>query len=183
MVRRKSYKLERQPPGYTYGEAEIALAAALGIDAKHRGLLRARLKNLQRLGLPGTAPGKGARARYTRTQLGQWLLAMLIADVGIDPTIVVQAVKAQWKGLEPWTIQAADWEAARGDSVWVALRPGLAASAWRRENAGLLISMFRSSPRSDNLAQMASSARDAWICLLDFTRPSIHLENALPQRS
>jgi hypothetical protein len=176
------HKLERQPPGYTYGEAEVALAAGLGIDAKHQTLLRARLKNLQRLGLPGTAPGKGARARYTRTQLGQWLLAMMMADVGIDPTIVVQAIKAQWKTLEPWITQATDLEARSESPVWLVLWPGLAASAWRGESAGLPISMFRSSPRSNDLAQIAASARDRWVCLLNFTRPSTRLENALPPR-
>jgi hypothetical protein len=182
MVRRDLHKLERQPSGYTYGEAEIALADALVIDVKHRGLLRARLKNLQRLGLPGTTPGKGTRARYTRTQVDQWLLAMMVADVGIDPTIVVQAIKAQWKTLEPWILQATDLEARSESPVWLVLWPGLAASAWRGKSAGLSIVMFRSSPRSNHLAQMVVSARDNWICLLNFTRPSTRLENALPPR-
>jgi hypothetical protein len=184
MVRTKSHRLERQPSGYTYGEAEVALADALIIDAKHRRLLRARLKNLQRLGLPGTAPGKGARARYTRAQLGMWLLAMLVADTGIDPTIVVQAIKAQWKALEPWIARATDVEARSESPVLIALYPGLAGSAWRGRGPSLSIEMFQPAPRSDELAQlvMGAGARDKWICLLNFTRPSNRLKNALLPR-
>jgi hypothetical protein len=182
MVRTKSHKLERQPPDYTYGEAEVALTTALGIDAKHRGLLRARLKNLQRLGLPGTAPGKGARARYTRAQMAMWLLAMIVADVGIDPTIVVQAIKARWKALEPWIPQATDLEAQSESPVWIALYPKLAGSAWSGGGPSLSIEIFRSSPRPNELGQLVVGARDKWVCLLNFTRPSTRLENALPPR-
>jgi hypothetical protein len=182
MVRRNAHKLERRPSGYTYGEAEVALAVALGIDAKHRRLLRARLKNLQRLGLPGTMPGKGARAYYSRAQMGQWLLAMLAADVGIDPTIVVQAIKEQWKNLEPWIAQATDREAQSESPVWAALWPGLAAGAWRRGGPSLSIEMFRVPPRSNELAQVAMGARDKWVCLLNFTRPATRLDNALSPR-
>ena len=135
--------MEQPPRGYTYAEAETALVRALDVDAKDRTLLRARLKNLQRLGLPGTAPGKGARARYTRAQVGMWLLAMLVADTGIDPTIVVQTIKTQWKYLEPWIPQATDMEAISENPVWIVLSPRLAASAWKSGSPSLGIEMFR----------------------------------------
>jgi len=157
------------------------MLTALRIDAQHRGLLRARLKNLQRLGLPGTAPGKGARARYTRAQLGMWLLAMLVADTGIDPTIVVRAIKAQWKELAPWIAQATDVEAQSGRPVWVVLRPGLAGAAWGGGGPSLLIEMLRPDPRSNELIQlvMGASARDKWVSLLNFSRSATRLETAL----
>jgi len=110
-------------------------------------------------------------------------LAMMVADVGIDPTIVVQAIKAQWKTLEPWIAQATDVEARSGSPVWIAGWPGLAGSAWRGGGPGLSIEMFRPAPRSNELAQLVMGARDRWICLLDFTRPMNRLENALPPRN
>jgi hypothetical protein len=185
MVRRKSHKLEQQPPGYTYGDAERALLTALDIEAKHRGLLRARLKNLQRLGLPGTAPGKGARARYTRAQLKMWLLAMLMADTGIDPSIVAQAIKTQWKGLMPEIDQATDSDAQSGKSpVWVALYPRLAGGAWKEGRPGLTINMFRLAAGPDEIAQivMGAGERDRPICLFHFSRPATRLVSALAYR-
>jgi hypothetical protein len=184
MVRRNLHKLEQPPPGYTYAEAEAALVVALDVHAKDRTLLRARLKNLQRLGLPGTAPGKGARARYTHAQVGMWLLAMLVADTGIDPTIVVQAIRTQWKELEPWIPQATDWEAQSESPVWIALSPRLAAGAWKSGSPSLEIQMFRLSPRSNALAQltMAAGANDRWISWHNFTRPSTRLKTFLVSR-
>jgi hypothetical protein len=189
MVRTKSHKLERQPSGYSFGEAEKALAAVFGIDAKHRRLLVARLKNLMRLGLPGTAPGKGARARYSPAQLNQWLLAMLLADTGIDPTVVVQAIKASWKThLEPVTIRATEMGATSGNPVWIALRPELTVGVWKGET-GLSIQMFQLSSRSNEferlneLGQVVARGADKWICLLNFTPFAYRLKNALPPRS
>jgi hypothetical protein len=200
MVRRDLHKLEQRPRGCTYAEAENALIAALGIEAKHRALLRARLKNLQRLGLPGTAPGKGARARYTHAQVGMWLLAMLVADTGIDPTIVVQAIKARWKDLEPDVLQAMTTEALGENPIWIALWPGLAASAWKSESPNLGIQTFRlfswpneferraiemGASKPTELAQLAMRAgdHDKWTCFLNFARPAARLGRLLPSRS
>ena len=87
-----------ETPRYSYGVVEGALAAVFGIDAKtQRGALRARLKHIQRLGLPGTAAGKGARVSYSLEQAFQWLIALLLSEIGIDPIVIVKTIKKHWK--------------------------------------------------------------------------------------
>jgi hypothetical protein len=174
--------MEQRPSGYSYGECEVALCRALGIEPRHRGLLKARLKNLQRLGLPKIMPGKGTRIRYVRAQLDMWLLAMLMSEAGMDPMIVVQAIKAQWKGLASEIATAADKKMfdAKGP-LWIVLWPRLAGSAWTDGGPSLSIQALREPPRSHELAQIVedAGARDRCICLFNFTRPANRLEAEL----
>ena len=79
---------------YAYGEIERALGTTLGADEKaQKGALRGRLKRIATLGLPPTSPGKGARRLYSRDEALQLLLALLMADAGIDPVLIVPAIK------------------------------------------------------------------------------------------
>jgi hypothetical protein len=87
--------------GFGYGEAEAALAAALGVDAaEQRGWLRGRITNLRRLGLSPREPGSGRRGgapiEYSREDLDRWLVSLEIQAAGIDPTIAVKFIKERW---------------------------------------------------------------------------------------
>jgi hypothetical protein len=182
MARRDLHKMEQRPSGYSYGECEAALCMALGIEPGHRRLLRARLKNLQRLGLPKVTPGKGTRIRYSRAQLDVWLLAMLMSEAGMDPTIVVQAIKAEWKQLAPEIATATDKKLFDTyGPLWVVLWPRLAGSAWADGRPSLSVQVLRDPPRSNDLARIVETAgeRDRCICLFNFTRPANRLQSNL----
>jgi hypothetical protein len=92
-----------------YADVERGLAAALDVDeATQRGPFRQRLKHLQRLGLPGVEPGKGARIEYSDEQVAQLLIALLMSEVGIDPVAAVAVIKERWAFLGKMVKQATD---------------------------------------------------------------------------
>jgi hypothetical protein len=82
--------------GYPYAKVEAALGAALGTDdTAQRGALRGRIKHLQRVGLVAEKPGKGQRLAYDPARIDDWLIALELGKRGLDPTVVVRALKAQ----------------------------------------------------------------------------------------
>ena len=192
MDRTELHKFEQ--PLFEYHEVEAALAAVFEAGSKHQhGALRGRLKNLQRLGL-GTGTGKGARNRYTRMQVYQWLLCLTLMESGVDPSIIIPTVKANWKTLAPLAVQAADVEARSGNSIWIVTWQRLMSHTWRGEPTGLVIEMIRLSPLAPfsfggglprsphDLVQLAMNARDRVLGLIEFTQFASRLENALPSR-
>ena len=54
---------------------------------------RARLKNLQRLGLTPSSPGKGNHQSYSYSDLCDYALAMMLAEFGLEPRRIVSQVK------------------------------------------------------------------------------------------
>jgi hypothetical protein len=176
--------MEQRLSGYSYGEGEFALCRALELEPQHRRLLRAWLKNLQRLGLPKITPSKGTRPRYVRAQLDMWLLAMLASRAGMDPMIVVPAIKASWKTLAPEIATATDGKLLENRGpLWVALWPRLAASAWKDGRPSLSIQMLRAPPNELGQLVEAAGKRNRVIALVNFTSPAIQLEAALLWRS
>ena len=67
-----------------------------GVDAERRGPLKGRLKHLNVLGLPGLNVGRGVRIAYSAEQVAQWLVALLLEECGIDPTVAVKLIQAAW---------------------------------------------------------------------------------------
>jgi hypothetical protein len=93
MVGKNSYETSR----FSYKQVESALAAVFGLDAKTMaGPLRGRLKRLQTLGLPAEKPGKGARIEYSFEQAMQWLIALKMSDLGMDPAVIAKAIHDYW---------------------------------------------------------------------------------------
>jgi hypothetical protein len=119
-------------PRYGYGVVEGSLAAVFGLDAKtQRGPLRGRLKHIQRLGLPGTAAGKGARVSYSLEQACQWLIALLLSEIGIDPAVIVKTIQRHWKSSLARSVQeAVDAEALSGNPILLSIRPRLMSGMW-----------------------------------------------------
>jgi hypothetical protein len=117
---------------YSYGVVEGALAAVFGVDAKtQRGALRARLKHIQRLGLPGTAAGKGARISYSLEQASQWLIALLLSEIGIDPVVIVKTLQKNWgSSLARRVQEAADAGALSSKPILLSIRPRSMSGAW-----------------------------------------------------
>jgi hypothetical protein len=168
MTRTKSNKPER---ALLYGPVEKALAHICWIDEHQKGAFRGKLKHLQRIGLPEIEPGKGRRVAYTRELVFQWLIALLLGQLGIDPVLVVRTVKENWKNVLAPAIEAAISRRARaGNHVYLVLRPRL------MSGGGLQISWFeRHSPIGggiDNLPDAADKefpGMQTWFCAIDLT--------------
>ena len=109
-----------------YGQVEKVLGRIFWIDEQQKGAFRGKLKHLQKLGLPGTEPGKGRRVAYTRELVFQLLLALLFGQLGTDPTLVVRMVKTNWKAVLAPAVEAAiAYRAQMGNRVYLVLRPRL----------------------------------------------------------
>jgi hypothetical protein len=153
-------------PRFSYGAVESALAAVFAADRKtQQGALRGRLKHLQRLGL-GIAAGKGARVHYTLAQASQWLLAMLMNEIGVDPAISVPTIKKAWPQLQRWFERSLDKDALGGNPIWLTLRPQ-PMSGWAKAPAIEWIGAFRwkemrSKQQPYNLLNAANDLE--WVC-------------------
>jgi hypothetical protein len=95
---------------YGYGLIERALGAALDVgEGVQRGALRSRLKRFAQLGLPASLEGQEGRRLYSQEECHQMLVALLLGNIGLDPTVVARAVKKAWKqNLKRGAIEAAD---------------------------------------------------------------------------
>jgi hypothetical protein len=83
---------------YGYGLLEQALGAALDVgESVQRGPLRARLKRLAALKLPAPKPEREGRRLYSLEECHQLLVALLLGNVALDPTVVARAVNKGWK--------------------------------------------------------------------------------------
>jgi hypothetical protein len=129
-VNRKSLD-QFSTPLFAYGAVETALAHIFRASPPvKRGALRGRIKHLAQLGLPGVGRGKGRRVQYSTEHAMQLLVALLIADLGVDPVVIVKLVQAHWKFLLPWIRRATDDEALAGNPVFWTIRPRLMSGAW-----------------------------------------------------
>ena len=81
---------------YRYAEVEDALIAVAGVPESYRTALRARLKNLSRLGVRKEAPGKGARVSYDFDDVCLWAFCLELAQFGMDPARVAMMSSRLW---------------------------------------------------------------------------------------
>jgi hypothetical protein len=125
--------------GYSYSQVEAALRALFSVPVSAEGSFRGRVRHLQRLGLFGIAPGKGSRISYTSVQTNEWMLALLLAQLGVDPIVIVKSVTRERKKLQKWILEAVDDDALAGNEVFLESRPRLMSSAWSsKKAAGIL---------------------------------------------
>jgi hypothetical protein len=163
------------------------LAKALGVGAVHqRGALRGRLKHLQRLGLVDLKAGRKKRVDYSRAQAAQWLLALLLAETGMDPTVIVASLKNNWKTIASAVERATSHEALSGEPFYLCAWPRVMSAAWGQKSP-LTISVIQlprpafPSPRNEML-ELITGNPDNWFCIYNLTRVFSRLENALPPR-
>jgi hypothetical protein len=125
--------------GYTYAQVEAALRALFNVPASAEGSFRGRVRHLQRIGLFGNAPGKGRRIPYTVVQTNEWMLALLLAQLGVDPVVIVNSVTRERTKLQEWILEATDDDALGGNEVFLESRPQLMSSAWFSKKAAGII--------------------------------------------
>jgi hypothetical protein len=118
---------------FTYAQAETILGKLYGVpdQATQRGAFRGRLKHLLRLGIPlGSRPGKGVRVAYGAEHLYQWAFCLELEEVGLDPTVIVRMLKAQWPKIR------AGFKKTAKDSreLFMVLMPlGLMSASWWKQ--------------------------------------------------
>lgn len=83
---------------YTYKVVETALARLHVENPATMGILRGRIKHLQRIGLVPSSPGPGKRIQYSFEDAAKWALALEVAEFGIDPLVIQQLVLSAWEG-------------------------------------------------------------------------------------
>jgi hypothetical protein len=124
---------------YTYAQVEAALRASFNVPSRAEGGFRGRVRHLQRIGLFDIAPGKGQRILYTFVQCSEWMLALLLAQVGVDPIVIVRSFTRQRKKLDTWILEAVDDDALAGNEVFLDCRPQLMSGTWSsKRTAGIL---------------------------------------------
>jgi hypothetical protein len=125
--------------GFSYAQVEGALGALFRVPASAQGSFRGRVRHLQRIGLVDVAPGKGRRISYTRAQTNEWMLALLLAELGVDPIVIVKSLQRERKRLHEWIKEATDDEALGGNEVFLVARPALMSGNWAsKDSAGIL---------------------------------------------
>ena len=117
---------------YSYAELEKALGKTFDLTpAQATGPLRGRLKHLQRLGI-GAGVGKGKRWQYPKEIAQQWLICLLLEQLGLDPTVAANAVKANWeKILSNWMDRAVARQAVdTNNHVILLIRSEMMTASW-----------------------------------------------------
>src|SRR5271167_5285064 len=94
--------------GYSYAQVESALGTLFRVPATALGSFRGRVRHLQRIGLVDVAPGKGRRISYSPMQANEWMLALYLADLGVDPIVIVKSIRQGRKKLQEWMWEATD---------------------------------------------------------------------------
>lgn len=97
------------PPTLGYSEALAVLMEACKVAEPGHAAFEARIRHLQRLGVPagsaGTRPGRGG---YDLKELAALASAVRLMDAFMVPTRAARYVTERWSILAPWL-----WEGAR----------------------------------------------------------------------
>jgi hypothetical protein len=133
---------------YSYGRLERALGVALYAEDKatQQGALRGRLKRLATLGLPATGPGKGSRRQYSLEEAHQLLVALMMEDGGLDPTVTAAAVLKLWTNNMRRAARLAA-SAAKDNPILIELRLQTISGPWRTRNPHAALPWVRLTPR------------------------------------
>src|SRR5262249_3601955 len=133
---------------FAYARVEQALGAALYADAEiQRGALRGRLKRLLTLGLPENGPGKGSRRLYSLEEAHQLLVALLLEDAGLDPTVVAPAVKKAWANNLAERAENATSAEAKTNPIVLLMMLQTVTGPWRTGDAHAAVPLVYLKPR------------------------------------
>lgn len=152
------------------------------------------------LGLPPDGPGKGARRLYSWEESCQLLVALLMEDAGLDPVVVVRAIKRVWPGLGNKIVAATSDRALAGEPVLLTLQMQTVAGPFRTgdpvsavpligvishidKRAKAMYAKHRFRDTSDNVAKMFGSMLEhnehGWFCVRNLTAAMSTMQTAL----
>ncbi|MEG3086136.1 hypothetical protein [Sphingomonas sp. PB4P5] len=99
-----------------FAQLESGLASIFLIASEKRSAFTSRLKNLQRLGLCANAcAGRGISSQYTFDQVGQFIAALELSQLGLSPERAVETIDATWTSFQ------AGLEPANAGHLWIGL--------------------------------------------------------------
>jgi hypothetical protein len=119
----------------------------------------------------------------------------VIAELGVDPTVIARLVKRHWKTIAPWVRHATDDDAKAGDSVFLTLRPRLMSGPWselrhaletvpwvggfRRFDRRLKDKEGRPIQRENVSMFLDRCAEEGWLCCRNLTEDLTRLKASL----
>src|SRR5262245_6644674 len=179
-------------PAFTFAQAERALGNGFNIGPVHqRTVLRARLKHFVRLGLVHVGKSR-TRARYSRAQIAQLALAVVLAQLGgMDPSLATNIIRNYWPAIAG-TIESVTGPEVRNSRepyflcLWSetttgpwARRPPISLSVLRLQELNPLIPA-----PNQHLIQLINANRGGrWPCFFNLTDLFTRIEAALPSGS
>jgi hypothetical protein len=97
--------VQNRKAGLRYGEVEAILASFLHVESGGEKAFRARLRHLRNIGVPMgiTEPGKGAVIRFTREQVFEMLLCLVLQSFGVSPSDardLVRSIIKDWSNTK-----------------------------------------------------------------------------------
>jgi len=172
---------------YGYGLIERALGAALDVgESVQRGALRSRLKRFAQLGLPEPLEGQEGRRLYSQEECHQMLIALLLCNVGLDPTVVARAVKKAWKqNLKRAAIEAAQEadaaEKKTGNPIVLYAILRVVSEPWRTGDPNTALTITALQRRSKRSAGFGFESLHPveWTAALNYTEAAIDLHRVL----
>lgn len=179
-------------PKYAYAEAEGALGYAFGFGLAHqRGTIRSRLKHFQRCGLIELNLGGKRKAKYSRSQITMWLLALILAETGADPVVIVAALRANWRRIAS-TLELVTSDEARSRSPYYLVAWPRAMSGPIAQKPALTLEVLQLpspspfAPMIEQLRQLrefAAGNSDDWVSFYNLTRIVSRLEIVLSRKA
>jgi hypothetical protein len=179
-------------PTYTYAEAESALGYAFEFGLVHqRGTIRSRLKHFQRCGLIELNLGGKRKAKYSRAQITMWLLALILAESGADPVVIVAALRTNWRRIANTLELVTSDEARSGRPFYLVAYPRVMSGPVVQKPA-LTLEVFQLSsphpfvPMTEQLRQLrelVAGNSDEMVTLYNLTRIVSRLEIVLSRKA
>lgn len=97
-------------PTLGFGQIMQVLIHLYGVQEDDYGTLRARVKKVQRSGVPlGANVGKGPRARYSLDQLFQLIVVLELSELSISLPISSEIVRSYWSNSDANLAPARAW--------------------------------------------------------------------------
>ncbi len=92
----------------THAQAIVVLMAACDIPVSARTAFEARVRQLQRLGVPGRAPDAGrARISYGIAELAALATAFRLMSAFLNPALAARYVTERWSDFAPFALAGA----------------------------------------------------------------------------
>ena len=92
----------------SFSDALIVLMDACGLAPGARTAFDARVRQLQRLGVPARGLGEGGRLRYSIPELAALATAMKLMDAFMVPALAARYVTERWATLAPFILAGAE---------------------------------------------------------------------------
>jgi hypothetical protein len=120
---------------FTYAEVERALAKVYDAMDAQKTAFRGRLKHFRKLGIPSKQPGKGARIRYTASDMFQLMIACELAEFGVDPKLIAGIVKRHWDMKSGFFRAIEAGQQFPGNDFYVMIEAHIMSWAWNRKKS------------------------------------------------